>query len=358
MSTTISFSERSPEEDEIFPQGVVSARRQETPVALTPTGAEAHASPAQPSLLRDPIAYVYNREFDDVPEEHILAPLREDIRRAPTERADGSDPFRAALNEYRTLTAEQEHHLFRQAHYCLYRAEQLRLALRARRGNPRTASLHTIARWKSRGDDILQTIVLANLRLVYTFAGKRQSRTLDFASLLSEGTVTLCRSVRMFDYGRGTKFSTYLGSAVARAFIRLEIAEWRQAHLPLPEEELPAVGSRSHPSRNDSLDIEATVGGRRREVAALFAQLNEREQRIIRWRFAHDGNMPTREEIGSRMGVCETMVRTIEARAIEKMRSAIRRGTVRILSVPVDWKLPPQPMKATNDGLRNQKGEV
>jgi RNA polymerase primary sigma factor len=60
-------------------------------------------------------------------------------------------------------------------------------------------------------------LVTANLRLVYSLAGRYRGRGVPFEDLVQEGTVGLLRAAEKFDHRRELRFSTYAAWWIRRA---------------------------------------------------------------------------------------------------------------------------------------------
>jgi RNA polymerase primary sigma factor len=234
------------------------------------------------------------------------------------------------------------------------------------------------ARIRGGDDGARDRMIRANLRLVVKMAREYDGLGLPLLDLINEGNIGLMRAVEKFDPAKGAKFSSYsswwIRQALRRALanqsktIRLpshvvdKLCRLRRASLKLLEElgreptdeelgeELGYTAARvaalksaairpasldmslsdddtsqladvlpdervEHPSKG--LDERSTVDLLRK----LMAKLDERESRILEYRFGLDGGMErTLEEVGRKFGVTRERIRQLQNAALTKLR--------------------------------------
>ena len=237
-----------------------------------------------------------------------------------------------------------------------------------------------LARRIQDGDEAAkQHMIRANLRLVVKIAHDYSRFGLPLLDLISEGNIGLMKAVDRFDPDRGAKLSTYaawwIKQAIKRALanqsktIRLpahtvdKIAKMRRAEHALSEtlgrdpsaEELARdmevpVKTISHwktvALRPSSLD--APIGDQdgssfsdiigdenapnpfeelndrqlHDEVAELMDRLDDREQRILMYRYGLSGHdAETHETVGERFDITRERVRQIQKAALDKLHT-------------------------------------
>lgn len=215
---------------------------------------------------------------------------------------------------YRTplLSPSRERALFLKFNFHKYQFSHARKRLDP--AHARSRDIDELEALLQKAIDTKNQIVQANLRLVVSVAKKHARPGAPLTELISEGNITLMRAVESFDTHRGNKFSTYATLALMKGFARAVpqmVGQTKKLSLMESINKLPSRMSES----SDVVQMEA-----RDQVRTLIANLNDREQRVIRASFGM-GDVQN-DTLASELGITRQRLRQIERGALVKLRAA------------------------------------
>ncbi|MET0681743.1 MAG: RNA polymerase sigma factor RpoS [Casimicrobiaceae bacterium] len=232
-----------------------------------------------------------------------------------------------------------------------------------------------------------QTLIEHNLRLVVSIAKHYTNRGLALPDLIEEGNLGLIHALNKFDSERGFRFTTYATWWIRQAVERAIMNQSRTVRLPAhvvkelnvvlralrhlemhgqPDGRDVALEDVAHlldkpveqvrkvlgyNERTTSLDAPldrdggVSIGDSLADEGALspelvlhnseiegwvrmwLAELNDRQRIVIERRYGlNDRDVATLEELAREIGVTRERVRQIQAEALEKLRSRLKRG--------------------------------
>jgi RNA polymerase sigma factor (sigma-70 family) len=231
----------------------------------------------------------------------------------------GYSVYFAELWSFPLLTADQERHCFRKLNYLKHLAEQERLEALRCRGH--TDNVRRYIRYRRQCDEARNRIAESNLRLVVSIA-KRYCGTgvAGIEELISVGNEAVLRAVDLFDFRRGTRFSTYAYRAIQRSIrASLQREARKQCRLIADSDDVTsrAVGDAG---ASDRAELQAREV--RQTVMKLLSRLGPRDQQIVMSRFGIDreGDGVSFRVIAGDLGLSNTRITQLFHRSIDLMR--------------------------------------
>jgi RNA polymerase primary sigma factor len=249
-------------------------------------------------------------------------------------------------------------------------------------GMPRIEEQSLITRAQNGCRISLERLIAANIRLVYSVARRYHCRSYSLDDLVQEGTLGLILAIERFDASRGCRLNTYAMHWIRQAIARAAEQNDRMIHVPaqtaaeirrlhrLHEEmtvelgreptEVEVARASGVPEERvaqlfgtvqDPLSLEAMIGTEqdanllemaedpnavnpiddvmgdaiRTDVRRVMEVLRDKERAVILNRYGLEGHQAsTLDEISARLRISREGVRQIEARAIRKLRHALR----------------------------------
>jgi RNA polymerase sigma factor (sigma-70 family) len=252
-----------------------------------------------------------------------LGPMpQSDTATKKARRPAGLPPYLASLYEMPLLTREQEAHLFRKYNYLKYKTAKLREQLDP--AQPRSSLMDEIEALQRQTVAIKNEIARANLRLVVSIAKRHVTPDQNFFELVSDGNMSLLRAIEKFDFARGNKFSTYASWAIMKNFARTIPGEFKHRDRFRTSQDELFAATQEH--RGNPLVEEGAQHTREAQIERILRRLDDREQKIIIGRFGldHAQEPQTLKEVGASLGVTKERIRQIEARALTKLRQAVK----------------------------------
>ncbi len=322
------------------PKGSPSLRKYEPKARLPVADALATFSSADRSLLERRVAEksecIYCSIFErEGAEQILLAPPPEtsDHGATPANSDDSGANFLLG-DDQQALLIDQERHVFLRFNYARHRVMQILESCQARRLTADAA--RELLKWESLVVDTRNELVRMNVPLVLAMVKRTKITGVDYADLISEGSLALMRSVDKFDCARGFKFSTYACRAILKAFARVATRTARyRGHFPTEFDPALERGDAVDRKRADVTDD--CVDELKHILGSNQAHLNPVEQTVIKARFAIAGgddpapeDAQTLEQVGHMIGVTKERVRQIQNKALLKLRSVLEEGVLAV----------------------------
>jgi RNA polymerase sigma factor (sigma-70 family) len=283
-------------------------------------------------LVRTPVDYIYNAEFDDPTKEAAMLGEMPGLAEFEAKRMGKAPPkdvpaHMAHLYEWPLLNKEQEQHVFRKMNYLKHQLHKFQETL-----DPTKARVQDLVRVEDLKTGIRgcrDLLINCNQRLVYAQAKQKLALGENIDDLVSDGNLSLMRAVEKFDYGRGNKFSTYATWAIMKNFARSipDAKTHKQRYMTGHDELFEAKAD----VRTDEQEVLAQADAARARVNRLLEHLDARTREVIRMRTGLDGSEEmTLEQIGQHFGITKERVRQINVRGMKMLREWAAKENVEV----------------------------
>jgi len=283
-------------------------------------------------LLRQPVDYIYNADFDDPAKAAEMAgpmPDEADFNdKLKTMRAPKDvEAHMTYLYERPLLNFKQEQHLFRKMNFLKHLLKKLQ-----ERIDPAKVKVSELAEVERLGQgikDVRDILIECNLRLVHKLASQHMQASQGLDELKSDAHISIMRAVEKFDYGRGFKFSTYATWAIVKNFARSIPDEFthRTKYMTGHDEML----EHRMDTHTDESEMMMVAEQAKQRVNRLLEHLDPRTREVIRMRTGIDGSEEmTLEQIGQHFGITKERVRQINVRGMKMLREWAAKENVEV----------------------------
>ena len=184
-------------------------------------------------------------------------------------------------------------------------------------------------------EQIRQTLVERNLRLVVYIAKKFENTGVGIEDLISIGTIGLMKAINTFNTDKKIKLATYASRCIENEILMYLRRGNRIKGEVSIDEPLNQDGDGNELLLSDILGTEPDVTSRRLEdevdktlLRASIEKLSNRERNIMELRFGFiSGNEKTQKEVADMLGISQSYISRLEKKIIGKMKKDIMSKT-------------------------------
>ena len=184
-------------------------------------------------------------------------------------------------------------------------------------------------------EEVRQTLVERNLRLVVYIAKKFENTGIGLEDLISIGTIGLMKAINTFNTDKKIKLATYASRCIENEILMyLRRSNRIKGEISI-DEPLNQDGDGNELLLSDILGTEEDITSRRLEdevdkslLRASIQKLSNRERNIMELRFGFiSGNEKTQKEVADMLGISQSYISRLEKKIISKMKKDIMSKT-------------------------------
>lgn len=192
-----------------------------------------------------------------------------------------------------------------------------------------------ISKLETGSQEIKQTLVERNLRLVVYIAKKFENTGVGLEDLVSIGTIGLMKAINTFNVEKKIKLATYASRCIENEILMyLRRSNRIKGEISI-DEPLNQDGDGNELLLSDILGTDPDITSRRIEdevdkklLKASIDKLNSRERNIMELRFGFvSGNEKTQKEVADMLGISQSYISRLEKKIINKMKKDIMSKT-------------------------------
>ena len=184
-------------------------------------------------------------------------------------------------------------------------------------------------------NEVRQTLVERNLRLVVYIAKKFENTGVGIEDLISIGTIGLMKAINTFNTEKKIKLATYASRCIENEILMYLRRSNRIKGEVSIDEPLNQDGDGNELLLSDILGTDPDITSRRIEdevdktlLKASIEKLNNRERNIMELRFGFiSGNEKTQKEVADMLGISQSYISRLEKKIINKMKKDIMSKT-------------------------------
>ena len=184
-------------------------------------------------------------------------------------------------------------------------------------------------------EEVRQTLVERNLRLVVYIAKKFENTGVGLEDLISIGTIGLIKGIDTYSRNKNVRLTTYCARCIQNEILMyLRRSNRIKGEISI-DEPLNQDGDGNELLLSDILGTEADITSRRLEdevdktlLRSAIQKLSNRERNIMELRFGFiSGNEKTQKEVADMLGISQSYISRLEKKIIHKMKKDIMSKT-------------------------------